>query len=348
VSDSDYTLPQTLAHLGAVLRRVTDLKTGEILHIIDSEERRPSSAEVSFQDTARGGAPLSTVHKTPFVEWASGGGLLKVSKGIVSEAPKGGKRGKISGFSFASRRRLMQTIARIRLDAELPMFVTLTYPDKFPSPIESKKHMDLFRKRLLRTFPDIGYIWKLEPQERGAPHYHMLVWGVSEHDLFMFTISAWYEIAGGGDNNHLAFHMGGLGNKPCVQEVYSREGVMRYASKYLGKTFEVAGWDEVYPGRFWAVVQKDNIPFGQDMVMYITEKDAVTWMRYQKQFAKTLVYEKVWDAEHKKKVVLYMNGRAVVLKKKKMRSFSSPSLTIFSNADLWIQKIQEVHTEEKQ
>lgn len=344
MSDSNYTLLETLSDIGAELVRVVDTSTGEVL-----EERGERPRLVASQAGAASGASqaasLSTVHKSPFVEWAAGAGLLKVSTGQEKEAPKGGKRGKVKGFSFASRRRLMQTIARIRLDASLPMFVTLTYPNEFPSPMESKKHLDIFIKRLLRKFPEIGIIWKLEPQERGAPHYHFLAWGVSEHDLFLFTVSAWYEIAGAGDNNHLAFHMGGLGNKPCVQEVYSREGVMRYASKYLGKTFEVAGWNEVYPGRFWAVVQKENIPFGEEMIMYITEKDAHLWKRYQRRFARTLVYKKVWDAEHKKKVVLYANGKPVILKKKKQRSFSSASLTIFSDADKWIEKILEVKNE---
>lgn len=317
MSDANYTTVSTcqddsilssLLSLGGSVKRATDLTTGEIT---------ADCAEVSFpKETAHGGRTLSTVHKSPFVEWASGAGLLRVSQGITNDAPVGGKRGKVKGFSFASRRRLMQTIARIRLDAPLPMFVTLTYPDKFPSPIESKKHLDVFMKRLLRAFPDLGLIWKLEPQERGAPHYHILVWGVSEHDLFIFTVKAWYEIAGAGDKNHLAFHMGGLGNKPCVQEVYSREGVMRYASKYLGKTFEVAGWDEVYPGRFWAVVQRENIPFGQDMVMYISKRDAHIWMRYQRRFARL-----------------------------KSRSYSS--LTTFCNAEHWIENIMEVHQTEK-
>jgi len=308
LSDSNYTLIESALEIGGFVKRAIDLTTGEI-----TEE----GAEVSCkQDTAPVGAPLSTMHKTPFVEWASGAGLLKVSKGIICDAPKGGKRGMIKGFSFASRRRLMQTIARIRLDADLPNFVTLTYPKEFPSPIESKKHLEVFIKRLLRAFPDIGLIWKLEPQERGAPHYHMLAWGVPEHDLFLFTVSAWFDIAGNGDRYHLAFHMGGLGNKPCVQAVYSREGVMRYASKYLGKTFEVAGWTDIYPGRFWAVVQRDNIPFGQEMIMYITQKDANIWMRYQRRFAKL-----------------------------KSRSYSS--LTTFCKADQWTKNIMEVQDKEK-
>lgn len=285
MSDLNYTLLETVSDVGGSIRRVVDLATGEVLNDCAIEPQRVPS-QGGAVDGAREPSLSSTVHKTPFIEWAEGGGLLKVSQGIEIGAPVGGKRGKVKGFSFASRRRLMQTIARIRLDAPLPMFVTLTYPNEFPSPMESKKHMDVFRKRLLRRFPEIGFIWKLEPQQRGAPHYHILTWGVSEHDLFMFTVSAWYEIAGAGDKNHLAFHMGGLGNKPCVQAVYSREGVMKYASKYLGKTFEVAGWDELYPGRFWAVVQKDNIPFGQEMIMYISENDAHKWMRYQRRFAK--------------------------------------------------------------
>jgi hypothetical protein len=285
VSDSDYTLLETVSDVGGSLGRVVDLETGEVLHLRAIEPRRVPSQ--GGADEGAGEASLSsTLHKTPFVEWADGGGLLKVSKGIENAAPVGGKRGKVKGFSFASRRRLMQIIARIRLDAPLPMFVTLTYPNEFPSPMDSKKHLDIFTKRLLRRFPEIGLIWKLEPQQRGAPHYHILTWGVSEHDLFLFTIASWYEIAGNGDKNHLAFHMGGLGNKPCVQEVYSREGVMKYASKYLGKTFEVAGWDEIYPGRFWAVMRKENIPFGEDMIMYITEGDCHKWMRYQRRFAK--------------------------------------------------------------
>jgi hypothetical protein len=324
LSDSDYTLVQSALEIGGAVKRVVSLHTGEILQDVDGQESAPAKAEVSFsKDTARGGAPLSTLHKRtdgePFVEWADGAGLLKVNQGIKNEAPAGGKRGKIKGFSFASRRRLMQTIARIRFDAPLPMFVTLTYPNKFPSPIESKDHLDIFIRRLRRAFPDAGLIWKLEPQERGAPHYHMLVYGVPLHDLAMFTVNTWYEIAGGGDIKHLHFHLGLLPESElCVQEVRSRQGVMRYASKYLGKKFDVSGWDEIYPGRFWAVVQKENIPFGQDMVMYITKKDAHVWMRYQRRYAK--------------------------LKKHLNKS----SLTIFCDADQWTRNIVEVHREENQ
>jgi len=359
VSDLDYTLNEHLVcvesvdtcqddsflsnilTLGGAVKNIVSLDTGEILSSVDQVGNAGARGVVgSLQGgtTCAGRVPLSTTHKSPFVEWASGAGLLKVSKGEVLEKKGGGKRGAIKGFSYASRLRMMRTIAKIKLDAELPDFVTLTYPDKFPTPKESKRHLDLYIKRLLRFFPEIGLIWKLEPQERGAPHYHMMAWGVSTHDLFMFTVKNWYEIAGNGDKKHLAFHMGGFGNRPCVEKVYNRNGVMSYASKYLGKTFEVAGWDEKWTGRYWAIVQKDNIPFGEDMVMYITHEDANIWMRYQRSFAKIPIYKKVWDVDHKKKIYLYENGKRVVLKKKKLQ-VCSPSLTIFSTADNWVLNI---------
>lgn len=251
---------------------------------------------------------LSTAHKTPFLEYSSGASLLKVSRGIQGKQVGGGKRGAVKGFTVASRRRLMQTIARIRRDAELPCFVTLTYPSEFPSPKESKRHMEIFIKRIKRKFESVGLIWKLEPQERGAPHYHLLVWGVDEDDLHVWVPPTWFDIAGSGDTNHLLFHTGALGNQHCVQLVRSFRGVWSYASKYLGKTFDVAGWDEKPTGRFWAVVNRANVPFGEVVTLEISQVKAVHVMRYQKRFAKL-----------------------------KRRSY--PSLTTFCDAEQWIKNV---------
>lgn len=290
--------------VGGSIRSIVALDTGEY---------SGGLAEVSFQDTATPPAPLSTAHIRPQIEWNAGASLLKVKNGQISEAFGGGKRGKVKGFSKGSRRRLMQTIARIRQDAELPNFVTLTYPNSFPQPKESKRDLKVFCQRLERAFPAAGYIWKLEPQERGAPHYHMLVWGVSTSTLFEFVPYAWRDIAGQDDPYHLPFHLGLLPDtKPCVSLVRSFRGVWAYASKYLGKTFEVAGWDEVETGRFWGVAGRENIPFGESMYMYVTLKDAHQWMRYQRRFAR-------------------LKGR------------DYKSITIFCKADEWVYRIIQAH-----
>ena len=215
---------------------------------------------------ARAGAePLSTAHIRPRVSWRAGASLLQTSKGAVCPAVGGGKRSKISGFSVASRRRLMRTIGAIRRDADLPCFVTLTYPGEFPTVERAKRDLKVFLQRLARRWPgQAGYIWKLEPQQRGAPHYHLLVWGVPVLELFAWVVSVWYEIAGNGDPNHRAFHAGQLpGSRPCVERVRSFRGVWAYASKYLGKTFEVAEWGTQWTGRFWGIGGRESIPFGE-------------------------------------------------------------------------------------
>jgi len=253
---------------------------------VASWETREATFSAQAENEARD--PLSKVHIRPQIEYTQGASILKVTRGGIKKINHGGKRGKINGFSRASRRRLLYTIARIKREATLPLFVTLTYPDKFPNPARSKRDLKIFTQRLKREYPGSGLIWKLEPQKRGAPHYHMLVWGVPFSDLVGWVPFTWYQVAGDGDIKHLLWHKGllGNGNKPCVSKVKTWRGVWSYASKYLGKTFEVAGWDQQWTGRFWGVIARENIPFGDTVRMEIERYKAVQAMRYQRRFAR--------------------------------------------------------------
>ena len=234
---------------------------------------------------------------------------MKTTKSLNMQQVGGGKRGKVKGFSRQSRRRLMMMIAQVRQDAELPEFVTLTYPDTFPTVERAKRDIKVFFQRLERQFPECGYIWKLEPQQRGAPHFHLLVWGCKEGELFRWVIENWYKIAGDGDINHWKFHAGVLeGTKPCVQKVKSFKGVWSYASKYIGKTFDVAEWGNQWTGRFWGVCNRENIPFGSIESIDATMKQVINIMRYQRRYSGI-----------------------------KPRQYNS--LTIFCDADQWIEKL---------
>lgn len=217
--------------------------------------------------------------------------------------------GGIKGFSPASRRRLLELIATVKRDAELPCFVTLTYPSEFPTVERAKRDLKVFLQRLDRRFSMAGYIWKLEPQQRGAPHYHLLVWGVDVVYLLSWVVENWYDIAGNGDRNHYLFHAGLLGNSPCVQQVRSFRGVWSYAAKYLGKTFEVAQWGTKWTGRFWGVGNRKNIPLGEVIKIEVDHKKVVELMRYQRR---------------------YMDMR----KRKNLNS-----LKTFCDADQWINKV---------
>lgn len=302
MSNSDYTLLETALDIGGVVRQYLDLDTGEITiqELAGSGRLRAGSARVPA------GSPLSKSHirpqgretaknepKLPSMTWRVGASFLKTSQGSDGEQVGGGKRKAISGFSANSRRRLMYTIASIRRDADLPCFVTLTYPKIFPDPKSSKRHLKMFCQRLQRAFPNASAIWKLEPQDRGAPHYHLLVWGVDEIELKKFVPYAWHEIAGDGDNYHLLFHLGVLHNsKPCVSLVRSFRGVWSYASKYLGKSFSVAGWEDKHTGKFWGYVNHSQIPFGALCELEITSSRAFHVMRYQRRFSKRRVSNK--------------------------------------------------------
>jgi len=175
-----------------------------------------------------------------------------------------------------------------RVDREkmgLPLFVTLTYPEKFPSELKtSKKHLHRFVERLVYRWPDAVIVWRLEPQKRGAPHYHMMVYGVSYYDLRSFVPQAWFSLAGGGDENHLLWHEGKFGNDHCVQKVRSWRGVRSYVSKYMTKPCECEAWDN--PGRFWGIYNREAMQWSP-VALYdgLTRHQVVEMMRYMRRFA---------------------------------------------------------------
>jgi hypothetical protein len=254
---------------------------------------------------------LSNAHIRPFVEFYEGSSILRTSKAEKMVAVGGGKRGAVKGFSRNSRLRLMYLIGSIRRDAELPDFVTLTYPDRFPSVETAKRDLKVFLQRFKRKYPDAGAIWKLEPQQRGAPHYHLLVWGCKTSDLQKWTVENWYEIAGQGDINHYLFHAGALhGSKPCVNKVRSFRGVWSYASKYLGKVFDVAEWGDKWTGRFWGILGRIFIPIGAKRQIMLPGRAVVDIMRFQRRFSGI----------------------------RSRRTFVN-SLTTFCDADQWVEKL---------
>ena len=163
--------------------------------------------------------------------------LKKVRKEeSIGEHKRDSKRGRISRFSYKSRLNLIRTLSQVKRD-NLPSFVTLTYAGFDVNPEQWKRDLYTFIKRLNRAFPEVAGIWKLEPQQRGAPHYHIMVWGASTEELQAFVPLAWYEIAGNGQVEHLMFHLGelqggyGKKNENCVQAVKTPKAMYTYVAK---------------------------------------------------------------------------------------------------------------------
>lgn len=159
--------------------------------------------------------------------------------------PPGDLRGEITGFSQASKRRLKFTASNAS-----PALVSqfgMTYHKAEPDGRTVKKHIDIFRRSLVRMFPDAGYLWILEFQTRKTPHFHLfLTLPHSTPGLHKFMAAKWHEIAEPDSPQHLRFHRHPSNFIPWDM------GSGSYLCKYLDKEHQKAvppGFTGV--GRFW-------------------------------------------------------------------------------------------------
>ncbi len=161
-------------------------------------------------------------------------------------------RGRVCGFSKASRRRLLRRFAKLDRDAR-PVMITLTYPAAWdPDWRGWKKHLDNWFRRFFRFFPHAAAIWKLEYQKRGAPHFHLLVWNVPCSVAVKAWVSkSWFDVVGSGDDKHLR-----AGTR--VELVRSWRVASAYCAKYLGKLDAERRLD----GRIWGIRNPGNLPHG--------------------------------------------------------------------------------------
>jgi len=164
---------------------------------------------------------------------------------------QGGDRGSITEFSYQSRQRLAFVAANTPI--RFRTMLTLTYPAEWETDGEKvKAHFRAFREWIAR---DIGsrpeYLWFLEFQERGAPHFHLLVdWPLSldvdERKWFRWRVSVtWYRLVGSESIDHLI-----AGTR--VERIRKVDGAARYGVKYALKMRQKAvppGYQNV--GRFW-------------------------------------------------------------------------------------------------
>lgn len=205
-----------------------------------------------------------------------GGSLAQVKTGLGSFGG-GGSRGEVTGFSSASRRRLMRLIASLEREAR-PIFVTLTYPDMFSDSLDEwKRDIDVFGKRLARKYPQAGFLWRIEFKERQsggslgrvAPHFHLLVYGASYRELLQWVPDAWWKVVASGDEDHLK-----AGTR--VERIYSLGGIMRYVGKYIAK---VDDYPPEWQGRAWGVIGRRNLPWAVEVVIGLTADESTKLVR---------------------------------------------------------------------
>ena len=207
---------------------------------------------------------VSTNHLTKLVLTVQGG-MLKVASVQPKEARlarSDARRGKVYGQSPKSRKRLLERVATIST-ARLMVFITLTYGENDPNAELAKQHLHTFLQRLYRKAPRAAIIWKMEYQQRGAIHFHLLCFNLPYIDKGSIQ-QAWGEIT----NQDRPFTR--------IEAIRSRKKALSYVAKYMAKRpTQSSGFNYVpYPnvpvlwsGRTWGTRGACHIPYATKTVI---------------------------------------------------------------------------------
>lgn len=142
-----------------------------------------------------------------------------------------GDKGAITGFSRRSRANMMRKYAVVDKDAAGgAAFITLTYRSNFQNHQQGYLHLKAFVQRIKRRMPDAWGFWRKEVQQRGAIHYHLLIFNWQWWD-WQELAQAWGEIVGEFSDCENRY-------PPRVDVRYAKttRRVWHYIAKYLAKT----------------------------------------------------------------------------------------------------------------
>jgi hypothetical protein len=198
----------------------------------------------------------------------------------------GGIRDRVRGFSRTSRTNLLRRLASINRSAfkgvrGRMIFVTLTYPRKYPEDPElCKRHLKALRKRLQREYGTFAAFWRLGIQKRGAWHFHLLLFVGpsigSVGELRRFISSSWYEVTGKVSEGHL--HAG-----TRVVAVRRWREATSYVERYMAKPEEFP--EKLQTGRIWGIWNKELLPVCWETVQ-VSLRDAFKIRRIYRKLAR--------------------------------------------------------------
>lgn len=216
---------------------------------------------------------------------------VKVIRKGIPPAIVEGRRGNITELSFRARSRLYH----VALETMIPLtsMITLTYPGQFPTDGESaKKDLKYFLNAYRRRFPDSNYLWILEFQKRGAPHYHILtdVYDILYRDR-VWLATVWSDRMISRDMFDPVRHKQALldaefektfkvhFHRKVWEPIREGDGAARYIAKYALK-MEQKEVPEIYSnvGRFWGASSEVLRPLVVPTYLPCTEEGARSFL----------------------------------------------------------------------
>jgi hypothetical protein len=187
------------------------------------------------------------------------------------------KRGNIRVMSRKSRNRLIDLFARIDGRGCQIKFVTLTFGGT-PTHQEAYACLRRFLERLRRKHPEVALVWRKELQDRGAIHYHLLIYHMPYYPQRALQ-RVWTDVTG--ENLSIV----------DIRAVYNDAMASRYVSKYIAKVDdrEASSLEDVpylhadenqSSGRWWGVHNAANLPMATRLEFRITGRDHTRYIAW--------------------------------------------------------------------
>lgn len=275
-SDTDTDAPSIGAAVGgASLVNVTYLTAGGASPAARGTVNPSVFIGESSQSDASGTGRLVSLGRT--LTTYTDGQWIEIRQPFYGATLGGGLRGAVTTFSAQSRKRFMKKIYILQSSSRC-LWVTLTQPAAFVGSTGARRMAKLWTARVRRAYPDACGLWRIQPQKRGAPHFHIMVYGIPADGLDVKSVRValakmWTAVVVGGIENGSqlsAKSRGQIARYGCdVAEMDTSTGVQRYASRYLSRTDAVG--NNAVRGRQWGVFNRDALP--------VSRTDAVTVTR---------------------------------------------------------------------
>lgn len=186
------------------------------------------------------------------------------------------KRGAIHGFSRRSRCRMIDLMARLDVTKTRVTFLTLTFSG-CPAPDEAKKALKRFTMRIRRKFHQVAAIWRMEFQERGSVHFHLMLFSLPFLPQRLLQ-SVWEKCTR--EKRSIVF----------VTLIRSHRMLLGYISKYIGKleapaegtSLDNAPYqhspEPLETGRIWGWLNKSALPMAKKLWLLTEDQNLARYI----------------------------------------------------------------------
>jgi hypothetical protein len=212
------------------------------------------------------------------------------------------KRGIIKKYSFGASRRCKFFLRNTGHLMEY--MVNLTYPNNYPMDgLLVKKQLHKFLGWL--HYHGYKYLWVLEFQDRGAPHFHLLV---DKEITFQEVIASWYKIVGSNDPKHLE-------RGAVIEPIRSKGAIGHYMTSYLEKPKQkTVPLEYQKVGRFWG--HSDGL-LKENKMKIFGNRDEIANLKRELKIAKQFDrgQKRIWEKRAQEK------AKETGIQKKKYKKF---------------------------